>query len=209
MYTVVTLRVCGTCSAISHGKHCVLSHQHFPQWVYNVQFLDFGLSRYVSRYLLNDLEMVHVVPLSLIILLLLSIYSHYYYYYYYYYYHHNYYYYYTTYTTIITTNITTTTTTSFLWPSHTYIHKYVDALPASISNVIWKPIHCAPLALLLAEILHSLKLQMINEYWVEKCWSSHGLFFKILIDNHEENEENHFDSWSSDQNWKWMPSRHK
>ena len=115
----------------------------------------------------------------------------------------------TTTTTTTTTNITTTTTTSFLWPSHTYIHKYVDALPASISNVIWKPIHCAPLALLLAEILHSLKLQMINEYWVEKCWSSHGLFFKILIDNHEENEENHFDSWSSDQNWKWMPSRHK
>ena len=54
--------------------------------------------------------------------------NNYYYHYYYccYYYHHHY--------------------TLFLWPSHTHIHKYVDALSASISNVIWKPIHCAPLA---------------------------------------------------------------
>lgn len=35
---------------------------------------------------------------------------------------------------------------------------------------------------------------------LEKCCSGHGLFLKVLIYNHKENEENHLDSWSSDRN---------
>ena len=44
---------------------------------------------------------------------------------------------------------------------------------------------------------------------LEKCWSGHGLFFEVLIHNHEENEEKHLNSWSSDRNSNWTPPRHK